>query len=422
MQINILDNGNIYNLALLLQLEGNDVKFYNPDSRTRTILFKNIIKPAPLFALNKNEITLIGLRGKNRHYPQFKKVIGGNRVAERLELSREDGLKLAKIIGFRIPSTNTFSNIKDAIKFLSKQKETYVLKLDENYSSETSLTPNNNEEIIKYLESLPKNIPNIILQKKIKGLEISTEAWFSEDGSILNVNHTIEQKKLLDNNKGPTTGCACTDAVWNVPDWQGDRIGKYFLKLQPFIKKIKYIGPWDFNCIIEDKTGIPYFLEHTPALGYSAIFAWIQLLLEDFSTVLRKLFENKPITAREDKIGYAVRIWKHPYPLELQNEKEHIKLFQDLTHGEIIGKESDLLPACRNVFLFDVYRDKDNICIAGTDGIIAEIAESDNLYNPRYNKWLSYLKYFKNSTLGYRQDVGSRFKRSLNKLKEYNLI
>ncbi|RLA91580.1 MAG: hypothetical protein DRG20_00955 [Deltaproteobacteria bacterium] len=421
--LNIIDNGNVFGIVPLLQREGVRVNVYNSNPLTRMILFKNIIKIKPIYALDKNAITLIGLRGANRHYPGFKKVIGGNKAAERLELSREDGIKLAKTLKLAIPDTHVFDSPRAAIKWLSKQKDFYVVKIDKNYSSTSTIVPKtSNEEVIKFLEGLPQNVPNIILQKKINGLEISSEAWFDSEGNVVNLNHTIEQKKLLNGNRGVITGCACTDAVWNVPrdNWERDPMTNYFLRLAPFVKKIKYVGPWDINAIITNDKQV-YFLEFTPALGYSAFFAWIQTLNEDLYRALEKLFTNKPIDVLENVIGYSVRVWKTPYPLELQDERLQLKIFEKELRGQWLGYAQNLLNN-RYIFLLDVYKEKDDILCAGTDGVIAEITGSTPISNPRFNAWQGHLKLFRNSSLGYRTDVGSRFLNELDRIKNLGLI
>jgi len=423
MDFNIIDNGNILSLATTLQKEGNTVNVYITTPYLRQNLYTGLVKPKPLFTLPQNTITINGLRGENRHFPQFKNQIGGNKVAERIELDREDGIKLAKTLGMRVPPYKVFTNKQAAITWLKQQKETYVIKLGRNYANYSTLVAHDNEQIIKFLNELPAHIPDVLLQKKIDGIEISTEAWFNSHGKIINLNHTIEQKGLLDNNKGPATGCACTDAVWNVPAdyWEEDLIGRYLFRLISFIQKIHYVGPWDINCIIENRTGIPYFLEFTPGLGYSALWAWGETLLTDWSAMFDKVFQTTPIECQEDKIGYAVRIWLPPYPLELEDEKLAHQVFIKALRNAHLGKANNLLNN-PHIHLMDVIKEKDSIQCAGIDGIIAEISDSCEMNRPNFGRWSRHLKDFEHTRLCYRQDVGSRFMRILPKLKDLSLI
>jgi hypothetical protein len=365
--------------------------------------YQGIIKKVPFFMLKPNEITLADTTStaKIPSYKKFTKLIGFSPQAHTLEMDREKGFKLAKLIGMTIPKTYSINNVKQAISILQKEEDLFVCKLDNNYSCQSSFVPReSNDEVTAFLKSNPK-VTGITLQKKVEGTEISTEIWVNVYGQVINLNHTQEQKGLLDGNRGATTGCSYS-IVWNVPEteWKTDPIGKFLVKdkTTKLIKDIlQYVGPIDVNCIFDQYTNTTYFLEFTPRFGYSAIFAWWQLLLED--NPFEKLFKKNTdiIEAREDTCAYAYRIWLPPYPVEIEDEKLSEQFYKKALLGRVIA-DSKFIKYPDYAWL-DVYKEDDYIKCAGVDGVICEVTGVGETIN------IKPLKNIKASDIGYRTDI-----------------
>ena len=372
----------VSNSITALALKFDEVKLYYTDSKE---VYKGIIEQSPILSFDPNEITLGDTTSKRKlpFWNRFKKLVGYSPKAQEIELNRTKGEALAKLLGLAIPKTYVVNSVKEAINILKKEKDLYCVKFDDNLFGDSTFIPEkSNEEAIAFLESLEiKRNVKIDLQKVIKGYEVSTEAWFNSEGEVVNLNHTFERKPLLNGDIGPFIGCAFS-IVWNVPEseWKTDLIGKYLLK--PKMKEIvtqilKYVGPIDVNCIVDSKTNQPYFLEWTPRFGYSAIYAWWELLLED--NPFEKLFNNDGIIqVREDTVAYAYRVWLPPYPAYCPDENFDKKYYREVLHGKIIASEKFIKHP--NIRWFDVYIEDGFIKCVGEDGVIAEVVSLDEPY------------------------------------------
>ena len=69
--------------------------------------------------------------------------------------------------------------------------------------------------MMDYFESVAKHAPEFILQDFIEGSCVSTEGWFNGYDWMEPFNHTIEHKKMMNDELGPSTGCAF-NVVWAI--------------------------------------------------------------------------------------------------------------------------------------------------------------------------------------------------------------
>jgi phosphoribosylamine-glycine ligase len=283
------------------------------------------------------------------------KVIGGSTVTDELELDRAKGSELAKKMGFTIPETQEFSNLKDGAKFLEGRKDLWVFKPENNLDIDLTYVEKFPGELLtKILEEYTQRIGDkcdFILQKKIDGVEVSSEVWVA--GKPVHFNQTIENKRLMNADLGPAIGSQ-SNTVW-INKGGNEAITGPLTKMAAYLKSNGYVGPCDANCIV--KNGVPYFLEWSPRFGWDALYCLLTLVkgkLTDFFTKDFKVeFHN----------GFAVsqRISIPPYPYgtpQLRN------LYAKGV--SIIGNLKDY----PWVWFQDIYSDAGKLKCAGADGII----------------------------------------------------
>ena len=210
------------------------------------------------------------------------------------------GSKVAKQYGLSVPGTTEFKDIGSALAFIKKEPKAYAIKIDNNKSEASSFVAKDAEEMVDYLnhskeEGLIGSGDTFVIQEVVKGAEISTEVWFSDGNPIWPANSTFETKKFLAGELGPRTGCE-TSLVFH---YEGDRskvVDKSIRKILPLMKYAKYTGPVDVNCIVSEKDHEPYFLEWTPRLGYSAIYAFMSMLGMPISEFFYKVATGQKFT------------------------------------------------------------------------------------------------------------------------------
>lgn len=278
-------------------------------------------------------------------------VVGGSVEADNLELDREAGLEVMEESGVKVPQWFVFKNASMAARYVEKVKQPFAIKPFSNDLFST--VPKGFKATVDALRFYEKNTSNsLLLQKIIKGDEISTEAWF-DNGKYIegSANHTIEEKRFLAGNLGPQVGCV-SSMVWKAEtqDWM-KKVGQFLPG---------YSGPVDLNSIV-DKNGIWWGLEWTPRFGYSAIYALVELLQGS----IQELLSERKISLRNG-YAFALRVSVPPYPFESSNDALRTRVYK-MIKGLPLGKIPD------GAWLLDYMKTENGVVAAGVDGVIMEI-------------------------------------------------
>jgi phosphoribosylamine-glycine ligase len=356
-----------------------------------------------------------------RRYP----VYGGSAICDALELDRAFGLAVAIECGLRVPDTVVFDStsgrildqldledrqkihrvkghLKEARQFLHEAGGRWVLKPSRNLSTALTYVSSGPEDMISRLEEADAHREiardNVfMLQRFVPGVEISTEAWVVEGELVTPMNSTLETKRFLAGDLGPSTGCQ-TSVVWcyEMPpvDWSAPE-GKLMKVLPKLVRKTvgtpgmrqwlrrpegprgerypPFHGPIDINCIVaEDPPHDPTYLEFCPRFGYSAVYALLELYEGDLHDLFRDAAEGRltHMSVRPG-YGYSVRVSIPPYPANdmLEDDPRALEtLMRKATDIHIRGPvESD------HVWLLDAQKDGDRIQSAGVDAVLMEI-------------------------------------------------
>ena len=376
-------------LAYRCQNEGNEVWLYIDDKASRPCLqgivnqvnslYEGLSKKPDVIVFDTTGNGDIAIRLKKQGF----KVVGsgavykGKSFEDEIELDRSLGLDIMKYNGILIPETVEFKGSKDiekAKQHIKKSNKRYVIKIDNNKIPSSSYVSDSPEDMIAHLDYIKKQNclkmgDDFILQEFIKGVELSTEMWFSKGNPVYPANGTMETKKFMADDLGANTGCS-TSLVWCYKVPEPKIVQMTLKKIFPLLKQVEYTGCIDINCIISEEDHKPYGLEWTPRMGYSAIYAFTKLFNSDVAEVLYGIASG---TMKEfdvkDGYGYAIRVTIPPAPLSIKDEKLREKIFKE-TAGQRVNYEGD--PDC--IFPIEIRLSKDDeFETAGVDGEICEI-------------------------------------------------
>jgi phosphoribosylamine-glycine ligase len=372
-------------LAWKLQHEGESVEVYFAD-KNYAKTYGGIVKKAPSLssALSKRPIILFDMVGAGNLADRLKKagfkIIGagmgtikGVSLSDKLELDREYALKYMESVGISIPEMHIFTNLKEGINFAKTTQGSWVIKPCNNLPTNMTFVAKTSSEAVSTLEKWQKaneDIGKFVLQKFIEGPEISTEVWFNNGKPLLSPNSTIENKRFLNDNLGPNTGCQ-TSVVWGYREKEPRIYQKTIKKILGFIESTNYTGPLDINCIIGRYDQKAYGLEFCPRIGYNAIFAMIQCLQISLGKFLSDLV-NEELKEMPWKSGFggAVRITIPPYPFDDTDEKLKKDIYASQTGGKLISFDE----ANTHYFPIDILKNNDRYEVVGCDGVIMEVA------------------------------------------------
>lgn len=315
------------------------------------------------------------------------KVIGGSEMADKLEEDRQFGLDVAKKYGIKVPKGSEFKSVSEAINFVKKSPKGYAVKISGGDAGcASSYVSKDASDMVDYLQYQKeqgkiKDGMDFILQEKVDGVEISTEVWFSDGVPLLPYNSTFENKKFMPGDLGPATGCE-TSLVFPYLSSSPKIIEKTLGRMFSLFQSLKWTGPMDINCIVSEKDYEPYFLEFTPRLGYSAIYALAAMIetgLGDFLYDVASGNANRvPI---RHSWGTSLKISVPPYPLEPENPL----IWREL-YGEIEGARIKLKPN-KGFWPIDVKKGHGkDMEASGVNGIIGECTGAGNTIDSAWNQ------------------------------------
>lgn len=369
-------SGDSGGLAYMMQREGAKVTLFIKDKFSRKVM-DGLVPHVDTLEEGLSQMpdfVLMDLNGDGDAAEKMRAdgflVVGGSKLMDRLEMDRSFGVKVAKQYGIKVPPTTEFSSLDDAIKHVKKTKKPLAIKVDDNKSEASSYVAKSQEDMLDYItyqkEEGLMNGDTFVLQEVIRGSEVSTECWFSNGSPCFPSNSTWETKKLLAGELGVRTGCE-TSLVCHYEDRTSRLADKTVLKIAPLLKYSNYTGPCDVNTIVSEEDHEPYFLEFTPRLGYSAIYAYAALLGVPLSSYLYQLAKNPFKIPFKAKWATALKVHIPPYPFSFRQDRITRKVYGE-TEGIRINGETgkDFIP-------IDVEKGKrTEFQSAGTMGIIGE--------------------------------------------------
>jgi phosphoribosylamine---glycine ligase len=357
-----------YGASFLLRLleEGHSVDYYLSDDKYGKVLegiIPEYTDKTPDFS--KYDLALFDLTGKPELAESASKkcpVIGDGDFQSEIEDDRLLGIEIMEQCGINVPEYEVFDDLGAAKRFIKKTGKRYVFKPFGGQSQDTASTyvSKDADDLLAYLDKLSSATKGMqfILQEVVQGIEISTEAYFNGEDFYL-VNATLEEKKFMNDNKGPNTGCA-GNLVWTY-DHEPYVFREGLGKMKDFLKQYKFRGMIDLNTIVS-ATQL-YGLEWTPRFGYDASYTLYSLISSDLGNFLTAIGSGaQPYLETSGRFASAVRISIPPYP------------------SEILGKHPEEIPiegieeheCVKDCYLYDACLDESgSLVTAGVSGLIA---------------------------------------------------
>lgn len=402
-------------LALRLRDEGHIVKIHFTDNKLKQA-FQGFSNPSkvtnPRIMLEQYDLVISDMVGHGGLCDELKAkgklVLGGGTFNDKLELDRNYGEKvMERLTNVKIPDSMAVSHQQRLVEYLDEVGYPVVIKPEGNQSTTLTLVSNDQKNrMLKSFAAINLDLTPCIVQKRVEGIEVSTEGWFNK--GWITYNHTIEYKRLMEGDKGPNTGCM-GNVVWTT---NGDKLTDLILKpLTPLLERAGYVGPLDVNCIIDKDDA--WFLELTARFGYDAIQALSELIkgsLFDF------LYYNAAKVGRapsyHDGYGIGVRLSVNPYP-----SKEGAGKWANIQMIHIPNE------ARRHVMLSDVKLVDGVEMLSGVDGVIGCVtARGQTVREAQRRVYRTIDNVCISEDVQYRKDIGQGVMEKIEKLKEWGWI
>lgn len=409
-------------LAYVINLEGNDVKFFVQSATEKDVgdgfvekvsTWEDQVPWADVIVFDD-----IGFgRTAEKLRAEGKKVVGGSAYTDRLENEREFGQQeLAKAGVSVLPNWN-FSDFEEAIKFVQGNPGRYVIKPSGKAQNEKELLFVGQEEdgndVINVLAHYKKNWSNKIkifqIQQFSSGVEVAVGAFFNGKEFIRPININFEHKRLFPSNIGPSTGEMGTLMFWS----QNNKIFELTLeKMKPMLAASGYVGYIDVNCIANG-TGI-YPLEFTSRFGYPTISIHMEGIIGKWGEFLHSLAkgENAELTTKKGfQLGVVIAV--PPFPFN--DDRTFRKFSEDAT---ILFKNQNL----DGIHLGEVKREGNDWRIAGRSGYSLVVTGSGNTTEEARQQVYKRVANIMIPNMFYRTDIGSGWARDSDLLLSYGYM
>lgn len=348
-----------------------------------------------------------------------KKVIGGSKYTDMLEIDREFGQSELKKYGVNTLPSWHFSNYEEAIKFIKENPGRYVFKPSGNTpSGGKGLLFLGQEEDGKDLIELfeqnkavwQKKAPLFLLQKFVSGVEVAVGAYFNGKDFVYPININFEHKRVFPGNIGPFAGEMGTLMYWSQPN---TLFRATLEKMLPALRESGYIGYVDINCIVNGR-GI-YPLEFTSRFGYPTIHIQLEGISMPTAEWLNRLVQGENFelkTKRGFQIG--VRILVPSY--FVRKDEQEVELYRDLA---IMFKNPENR---EGVHIEDLKNDKGVWRIAGVSGCLLVVTASDNTVEDARRICYGRIQNIMIPNMFYRTDIGLSWALDSDKLHSWGYL
>ncbi len=333
-----------------------------------------------------------------------------NEVGDVLELDRQRGMKVAKMVGMAIPETINCKNVEEARAIEWTNEWGYVIKPAGNlHTGSTYVCPE--KELYDWALNQFKPEQEFIIQAVIDPsttVEVSTEGWFNGVDWIQPFNHTFEEKRFMVGNLGSMTGCMGNVVI---PLREPTKLVRESVMLMaPVLKKAGYRGPIDVNCLVTKEHA--FALEFTCRFGYDAIDALMCGMKAPVGGFLFELATGIAKTISLNGYDYlmAVRVSHFPYPTRMKD-----KGYED---GPVLG----IKDIGKDIYLSAMYKKGDQYLSSGADGTLCKVVAHGRDVRETSRRCYDKVHKLVAMDLQYRTDIGGRVEKDMSRLKEWGWL
>lgn len=315
-------------LCVRLQREGHRVKAYIHTESQRCHQ-RGLIRQAKnwrkeLKWVGKEGLILFDSTGFGKIQDELREngysVVGGSKLGDLCEDNRAHAQKVLWAAGIKIAPSKDFHSLDDAIRFVKKHPDEWVIKQNGhaskifNYVGQLS----DGNDVINTLRTYKKaknrkDVSYIELQKRVKGVEIGVGRYFNGQDWIGPIEINLEHKDLYNGGLGPKTNEMGT-LMWFDDDENNPLFVETLSKLRDYLRHIHFHGDVDINCIVNEEGVFP--LELTMRFGFPALQLQCALSQSPWGEFLKAVADGKQydFKYRKGQCGVIVLVAVPPFP------------------------------------------------------------------------------------------------------------
>ncbi len=414
--------GESLDIAYTTQLEGNSVKMFIEDKPSKEIGYGFITKVQDWKKhIAWADIIIFDYTGYGNICKELrasgKVVFGGSEYTDALELDRNFGHDELQKHKVKIIPSKEFQNFEDAICYVEKHPDSYVIKPCGEIQELKQLlfvgSDDEGKDVIRVLKAYEKtwgnNFGNFQLQRKVKGVEISVSAFFNGKEFLRPLNITFEHKKLFPKELGVSTGEMGSSMFWTD---ESPIFNSTLQKFESTLAKKDFRGHIDINCIVNGN-GI-YPLEFTSRFGFPQIFIQKAGINEPIGNMLYKIAIGENFTINTKKgFQLGVFIVVPPFPYD---DKKTFDLF---SKDSVVIFKKEMKEGIHPMHLKNI---NGEWLITGNTGIALMVSGTGLTMKDAQKTMYSRVNNIIVNNSYYRTDIGDRWFNESDKLMSWGLL
>ena len=346
-----------------------------------------------------------------------KAVVGGSPYTDKLENDREFGQEELKDAGVNTLQSWNFTSFDEAVEFVKKNPDRYVIKPSGNAQNEKELLFVGQEEdgkdveqvLVHYKMKWSNKIKVFQIQKFETGVEVGIGAFFNGRDFVYPININFEHKRLFPKNIGPSTGEMGSSMYWTKSN---PLFENTLLKVRERLATSKYVGYIDLNCIANSKGIFP--LEWTSRFGYPTISIQMEGVTSEWGAFLADIAQGNDAQLKTKK-GYQVGVVVAIPPFPFEDDKAFRKYSEDAT---ILFKK----PTLNGVHIGEVKLVEGDWHVAGRSGYALVVTGSGPSMQEAINSAYQTVKNVMIPNMFYRDDIGQRWFRDVDLLLSWGYL
>ncbi len=346
-----------------------------------------------------------------------KAVVGGTSYTDRLEMDRSFGQQEMKEAGLNTLSSWDFETFDDAIQFVKKSPDRYVVKPNGKAQNEKVLSFVGQEEdgldiitmLERYKNGWASKIKSFQVQKFVSGVEVAIGAFFNGKDFVLPVCVNFEHKRMFNDDIGPSTGEMGTSMFFSG---ENNFYRETLAKMKARLAASGYVGFFDINCIVNVR-GI-YPLECTSRFGYPTINVQMEGILSKWGEFLYAIANQQAVSLRTKK-GFQVGVVVGVPPFPFVDPDAFRKFSEDAV---ILFKK----PVTEGVHPCDVKLVDGDWRLAGNSGYILVVTGSGPTMEDARREAYNRVKNIMIPNMFYRTDIGERWHRDGDLLQTWSVL
>lgn len=346
-----------------------------------------------------------------------KPVVGGTPYTDKLEDDRAFGQQELKSAGVPILPQENFTSFDEAITFVQKHPNRYVIKPSGEAQNMKQLVFVGEDEdgtdmlhvLADYKVAWSKKIKEFLLQRRVVGVEVAVGAFFNGNEFAYPIHVNFEHKKLFPGEIGPATGEMGTSCFFSEPN---KLFNSTLKKVEGKLKEEHYVGYIDLNCIV-NSNGI-YPLEWTSRFGYPTISIQQEGMITPISEFLYGLAAGTLKTFKAHS-GFQVgaRIVVPPFPFRNK------QVFEDFSKDAVIIFKK---PDKEGVHIEDVKMVDGEWLVTGTSGVALIVVGTGPTMRQAQRQMYSRISNIMIPNMYYRTDIGDRWFEDSDRLHNWGYL